>query len=68
MIPHVLASNGDLALKNSVHLPKQKSLGLRCGSLNGPEVDGYRNTSGWVAKDGILPANLQTFPVLFRFI
>jgi hypothetical protein len=40
MISHVLASNGDLALKNSVHLPKQKSLGLRSGSLNGPEVDG----------------------------
>jgi hypothetical protein len=45
MIPHVLASNGDLALKNSVHLPKQKSLGLRKA----------RDTSGEVAEDGILP-------------
>jgi hypothetical protein len=36
------------------------------------EVVGFtgqaRDTSGKVAEDGILTANLRTFPVLFRFV
>jgi hypothetical protein len=53
VIPHVLASNGDLALKNSVHLPKQKSLVLRV------RLETLRARS---PKIGILPGESTNIP------
>jgi hypothetical protein len=64
MIPHVSASNGDLAFKKSVHLLRQRSLARR-GSLN-IRGSGWRHTSSEVAKDGILAGESTNVPGLVQ--
>jgi hypothetical protein len=63
MIPHVSASNGDLAFKKSVHLLRQRSLARR-GSLNVRVV--AEDTSSEVAKDGILAGESTNVPGLVQ--